>query len=112
MSNKSFKIPAENIKPLAPGRGACVATDMITVQGLPVRFMYREAPRDANDSGWAFFSGEETDDYVDDAKNLGVYDVNTIANYDPSIVDFLDAPVGSAFEKPAGSKKFVIAEED
>jgi hypothetical protein len=26
-----------------------------------------------------------------------IYDVNTIANYDPSIIGHLDAPLGSAF---------------
>jgi hypothetical protein len=28
-----------------------------------------------------------------------VYDVNTIVNYDPSILAFIDLPVGSALER-------------
>jgi hypothetical protein len=28
---------------------------------------------------------------------MALYDVNTIANYDPSIIPLLDAPIGSAF---------------
>lgn len=59
--------------------------------------MYREAPRDSIDSGWHFFSGEETQEYADHAENFARYDVNTIANYDSSIIPFLDAPRGSAF---------------
>jgi hypothetical protein len=35
-----------------------------------------------------------------------VYDVNTIANYDPEIIPFLDAPVGSAFERENGTGLF------
>jgi hypothetical protein len=31
-----FKIKASEIKPVAPGRGSCIATDLITVQGLKV----------------------------------------------------------------------------
>jgi hypothetical protein len=31
-----------------------------------------------------------------------VYDVNTIANYDPDIVSFLRAEVGSRFERTDG----------
>ena len=31
---------------------------------------------------------------MDEASNHGVYDVNTIANYDPDIIPLLDAPVG------------------
>jgi hypothetical protein len=95
--SKRFRLPASAIRPLAEGRGACVASDHITVDGKGVGFMYREAPRDTIDSGWHFFSGEETQEYADDADNFALYDVNTIVNYDPTIIDYLDAPIGSAF---------------
>ncbi len=101
---KRFRIKAEDIRPLAPGRGGCVASDRITVAGKPVGFMYRERPEGPQDSGWRFTSGDETQDYMDDAGNHGVYDVNTIANYDPAIVPLLDSPVGSVFERLPGTK--------
>ncbi|HYF93085.1 MAG TPA: hypothetical protein VD969_12680 [Symbiobacteriaceae bacterium] len=41
---KQFKLTKEQIRPLVTGLGGCIATDMITVQGFPVRFMYREQP--------------------------------------------------------------------
>ncbi|HKW69724.1 MAG TPA: DUF2185 domain-containing protein [Candidatus Dormibacteraeota bacterium] len=89
-----------DIKPLKLGLGACLATKRITVDHLPVRWMYREEPDHADDSGWRFFSGiGEDDDYLSNPDNAGVHDVNTIANFDPSIVPFLDAPVGAAFER-------------
>ena len=44
--------------------------------------------------------------------DLAVYDVNTIANYDPEIVRLLDAPVGSAFEREGGSGPLVAIEDD
>jgi len=69
--------------------------------------MYREVPRDGQDSGWSFFAGTESDEYVNDPRNLEVYDVNTIANYDPEIIPLLDAPVGSAYERAGGSGPFV-----
>lgn len=87
------------ITPLAEGHGACFATDMITCVGEPVRFMYREPADFETDSGWRFTSGQETDEYMDDPANSGIYDVNTIANYDPDIIPFLEKPVGSAFER-------------
>ena len=59
--------------------------------------MYREAPANADDSGWHFFSGDETQEYVDTPHNLGIYDVNTIVNYDPEITPLLDKPVGTAW---------------
>ncbi len=103
---KEFRLKAEDIKPLTEGRGSCFATDMITVQGKLVNFMYREEPDNALDSGWRFMCGLESQDYMDDPSNLAIYDVNTIANYDPSIIPFLDAPANSVFERTPGSKNF------
>jgi len=94
---KAFKLAASQIRPVAVGFGSCLASDRITVDGRPVGFMYREVPDSRADSGWRFFSGDETQEYSDDAAHFALYDVNTIANYDPSITEFLEAPPGSAF---------------
>ena len=109
MRKKAFRLSPDDIRDLAPGRGACFATDHITVEGKPVGYMYREAPDSTAeylDSGWRFFSGHESQDYVDDPENTMIYDVNTIANYDPAIIKLLDAPPGSQFERDAGSDSF------
>lgn len=103
---KAFKLKAEEIRPLVTGYGACFATDMITVEGFPVRFMYREAPGNYIDSGWRFMSGFESDEYMDDPNNAEIYDVNTIANYDPAIIPLLDEPAGSVFERAEQSEQF------
>lgn len=104
---KNFRLSASEIKPLVGGYGSCIATDRIVVEGYPVRFMYREAPDNDMDSGWRFMSGYEDDEYMSDPGNLGIYDVNTIANYDPGIIAFLDAKEGSAFEKTPESERFL-----
>jgi hypothetical protein len=96
---KTFKIPAGQIRDIATGHGGCIATDRITVDGQRVGFMYREQPQEEVDSGWRFMAGDEPEEYMDDPDNHEVYDVNTIANYDPDIVPFLEAPIGSAFER-------------
>ncbi|MEZ4447793.1 MAG: DUF2185 domain-containing protein [Polyangiaceae bacterium] len=98
-AEKKYKLRRDQIRALVPRRGACLATDAILVHGAPVGFMFRAAPRDEVDSGWHFFSGYETQAYVDDPSNMALYDVNTVANYDPTIIPFLDAPPGSAFER-------------
>jgi hypothetical protein len=105
--NKKFKLHADSIKQLAAGRGGCIATDMITVEGRKVAFMYREAPDNDVDSGWRFMSGYESPEYMDDPGNHGVYDDNTIANFDADVIPLLDAPVGSTFEREGGSGPFV-----
>ena len=108
---KKFKLRASDIKPLANGHGGCIATDMITVDGMPVGFMCREEPNNPQDSGWCFTSGHESQEYMDDAKNHAIYDVNTIANYDPEIIPLLGAPIGSAYERDE-SGKFVEIIDD
>jgi hypothetical protein len=104
---KRFALAPSDIRQLAPGRGSCLATDRITVDGKPVGFMYRDPPKDDVDSGWTFLSGDETQEYLDDPANLGIYDVNTIANYDPAIINYLGAQALSAFERKPGTNEFV-----
>jgi hypothetical protein len=106
MAKKHFALRADQIKPLAKNRGGCFATDMITVEGRKVGYMYREEPRNDRDSGWVFTAGQESQSYMNDADNHGIYDVNTIANYDPDIIAFLDAPAGAAFEREGASGGF------
>ena len=106
-TEKQFHLRADEIRPLAEGRGGCFATDMITVEGQKVGYMYREEPDFNADSGWRFLTGLESQDYLDNADNVAIYDVNTIANYDPEIIPFLDAPTGSAFARDQHSGKFV-----
>jgi hypothetical protein len=100
---KNFRLKPSDIKPLAEGHGGCVATDRITVDGRKVGYMYREPQHNPDDSGWSFFAGDESQEYLDDVSNSQVFDVNTIANYDPEIIPFLKAPFGSRFVRwPAG----------
>jgi hypothetical protein len=61
--------------------------------------MYREQTESVLDSGWRFFSGAEGQDYADNPDNFALYDVNTIANYDLTIIPYLDQPVGIAWGK-------------
>jgi hypothetical protein len=104
--DKAFKIPGDQIKELIPNLGGCFATDRITVDGKKVGYMYREEPDKDIDSGWRFFSGDESQDYVDDPDNTSIYAVNTICNYDPAIIPFLGAPIGSSFGRIAGTDNF------
>ncbi|HDY7531136.1 TPA: DUF2185 domain-containing protein [Vibrio vulnificus] len=107
---KNFKLSAENIRELASGYGGCIATDMITVVGKKVGYFCRDEPNYNLDSGWCFMSGDETQEYMDEPTNHEIYDLNTIANYEPDIIPFLDAPVGSVFERNSEGKIAEIVE--
>ena len=105
--DKPYRIAEEKLMPVALGYGGCFATDMITIHGRKVAFMYRRKPEHEQDSGWRFMSGFESDAYMNDPTNHGIFNVNTIANYDPEIIPLLDSPVGSAFERKDGEGPLV-----
>ena len=108
---KKYKISSEQLRDILPNQGSCYATDMITVDGEKVGYMYREEPEDKFDSGWRIFSGKETQEYADDPKNLAIYKLNTIANYDSSIIPYLNMPIGTTLERKEDTDTFIIVEE-
>jgi hypothetical protein len=103
MAGKKFAISKASIRRLVPHSSGCFATDRITVDGAKIGYMYRESGDFPEDTGWRFFAGDESEEYINDDTNMGVYAVNTIANYDPDILPYLDTPVPCAFEKIDGS---------
>ena len=96
---KEFKLKENEIKQLTTLQGECFASNEITVDGKQIGFMYKEETDDLYDTGWRFLSGEETQEYLDNPDNINIFDINTICNYDPDIIPFLNSPVGSAYEK-------------
>ncbi|MFO8023076.1 MAG: DUF2185 domain-containing protein [Perlabentimonas sp.] len=107
MEKFRYIIKPEDIKELVPPRGYCYASDMITVDGHKVGYMHRETKEDEDDSGWRFYSGQETDDYVEDEHNFMMFDVNYIANIDPAIIPYLKNKTGTELERVDGSNEFL-----
>jgi len=70
--------------------------------------MYREEPDNGHDSGWRFLAGDESEAYCADSRHFELYDVNTMANYDPAIIPYLHSTVGSQFERIAETDEFQI----
>lgn len=99
VEKKNFRLRKDQIRSIATNRGGCIASDRITVDGVAVGYMYRECPHNDLDSGWRFLAGDESEQYMADKSKHEIYDINTIANYDPSIIPYLDAPEGTEFER-------------
>ena len=112
MKKKHFALSADQIRPLIDDDLGCFATDQVTVDNQGVGFMYREEPDFEDDSGWRFFSGLETEEYLNDPENCGIYEVNTIANYDESVIPLLDAQIGSAYQWNEESQEFELIPDD
>jgi hypothetical protein len=83
--------------------GYIIASNEVAKGRKPVRHLYREEPDNENDSGWRVFSGDERQEYADDAANFAMYNATTILEIDPSIAPLLDTPPPAAFERdPSG----------
>lgn len=108
----TFKLQPEDIKDLITPMGFCIVSNMITVDGMKVGFMYREPVTEKDDSGWRFLSGTETQEYIDDASTSKIMEVNTVANYDKAIIPYLKSKHGIALERVEGTDEFVIYEEE
>ena len=93
--DRDYHVKAEDVKSLLPdwkGADGCIATNRITVEGRKVGYCYREIPDGNWDSGWRFTAGDESDEYMDDPNNAGIYKLNTICNDDPDIISLLNTP--------------------
>ena len=100
--NRDYHVKAENMKDLLPdweGAEGCIATNRITVEGCKVGYCYREEPDGDWDSGWRFTAAVESDEYMDDPNNAGLYNLNSICNDDPDIISLLHTPAPCAFER-------------
>jgi hypothetical protein len=72
---------------------------------LPVEFAFRLKPNNANDSGWVFWSGHETQEFINNNSNTVVCPLSSFLQMDPSLQDLLKQPIGTAWERdsPTGT---------
>ncbi len=106
-TDKGFiKIEVKDLIDWQGGNGdGCLVSNRITKDGWKVGYMYREAPDEGRpDSGWRFMKGDESNEYSSSPSNLNVFKINTICNYDPDIIPYLKAPVGSGFIRVSDHK--------
>lgn len=98
---KDYRLWPSEMKPYLPdwdGPNGCFVTDRVSVDGCRVGWCYREQPEPGfPDSGWRFFSGDESEDYIADIAHTEITDLNSVCNFDPDVIPLLDAPCNSAF---------------
>jgi len=90
--------------------GYVLATKMLVDNRRKVRFMYREEPSNAQDSGWRFFCGDEGQGYADNPDNIAIYSLDTLLTIDRSILPYLiNTVVGVALEREDENARFVVS---
>jgi hypothetical protein len=78
--------------------GYIVASNEVMKDNKSLGYFYREEPSEPKDSGWRFFSGEETEEYSEIESNFALYNASTIVNKFPEVARFLDSDFPISFE--------------
>lgn len=89
-------------KEYIPGAGGSIVSRSILEGTAKLRWLFRQDSQHGN--GWVAFGDTDTQEYVDDAKNMAIVDFNTLANIEPAVVNVFFMPVGSDLELRADSK--------
>jgi hypothetical protein len=90
--------------------GVCLASARVASDKARVGFMYREKPEETMDSGWRFLAGDETEEFLENEENYGVFDVEYIVGIDPLVRNYIHLPVGTELERTEG--KFIPYTEE
>lgn len=87
----------------------CLASSLIlNEKPLPIRFFYKETPQHKNDTGFRFYSGMETDEFLMTDEAALVAPLDCMIRMDTSIKDLLDrSEVGSVWERLPGCSDWV-----
>ena len=85
--------------PLVIASSLCIGPDR-----LPVRFMYRGAPKHDHDTGWTFFSGHESPEFNGDARNFSPIPLHRFVEIDASLGPVTESPVGTVWERTPTSE--------
>ncbi|MBT9775260.1 DUF2185 domain-containing protein [Clostridium sp. MCC353] len=100
---------------------SAVVSKKIIEEGWKVGYMERNEPRDKDDSGWFFASGNEDDEYLSDSKNLMLLVVGMVwQRLDRDIFRYIDMPAGTKlirispneFEIDKNNKEIYLAKRE
>lgn len=78
---------------------AVVSRQVIGPERHFIGFANRQAPMNKTDSGWAFLSGKESQEFLDDSSNSIALPLRQIIEIDPSLTGLLDQPADTYWER-------------
>ena len=88
--------------------------------GWKIGYGMRDEPTREGDSGWYFCVGDESDEYINDARNLELWTIGSVLMCDQAPNEFITVPYGTAivrvdhdkFEIDAPGKEILIEKRD
>jgi len=78
------------------GAGEIIVSKSILNGTSRLKWLFRQDSEYGN--GWVAFGDTDTQEYVNNAKNMAVVDFNILANIEPTVVNVFYMPVGSDLE--------------
>lgn len=92
--------------------GGCVVSNNIINKKGMLKWCVREPSLNQVDNGWRFFSDIDTEDFLNDAKNMSIWNFESIVEIEPAILGIYNMPIGTDITlMHKGKKKFFIDTE-
>lgn len=76
-----------------------------------IRFIYREQPDNNEDSGWRIFTGNESEEYTNDYKNIQIMKIVDLLARDNTLFEPIKNGKYIAFERNEKESKWTIVED-
>ena len=76
-----------------------------------IRFIYREQPNNNEDSGWRIFTGNESEEYTNDYKNIQIMKIVDLLARDNTLFEPIKNGKYIAFERNEKESKWTIVED-
>lgn len=78
-----------------------IVSARVVRDGAPVGWLHREPPDHDTDSGWRIFSGDESQEFIDDPANAAVLPLSELLEIDATLEELFGTPAPAAFERAA-----------
>lgn len=92
--------------------GKCVVSKNIIENNGRLKWCFREYPVNEEDNGWRFLSDIDTEDFINDSKNMGIYSFNDLVEFEPAILNIFNLPIGTDLTITKQGKKTIIIDNN
>lgn len=78
--------------------GGCFVTKSVMEGKTKIRWVSRGEPQFPEDSGWSIIGDKDTQEYIDDSKNVMICNFNSVIDLDPIMSYIYNMPAGTELE--------------